>query len=124
MKQGWFYDGHRALSDALAGVFLLSFILPASRQPALSALLEKARKPLKAIRAENAPFEARELLKTRGYKWDPGDDKSGRVKSWWVLVEDSDAECIWLRQHVLPKAKSFVVRDVSAKKRFSGRIWD
>ena len=24
MQQGWFYDGHRALSDCLAGVFLLS----------------------------------------------------------------------------------------------------
>ena len=30
MQQGWFYDGHRALSDCLAGLFLLSLTLPAS----------------------------------------------------------------------------------------------
>jgi hypothetical protein len=48
MRQGWFHDGHRALSDALASLFLLTLPLP-SGKPTLAALLECARRPLYAV---------------------------------------------------------------------------
>jgi DNA polymerase III subunit epsilon len=44
--QGWFHDGHRALSDALAALFLLTLPLPVSKQIALASLLECARRQL------------------------------------------------------------------------------
>jgi DNA polymerase III subunit epsilon len=45
-SRGWFHDGHRALSDAEAALFLLTLPLPASGRLGLSALLECARRQL------------------------------------------------------------------------------
>ena len=41
--RGWFHDGHRALNDAEAALFLLTLPLPASGGLGLRALLECAR---------------------------------------------------------------------------------
>ncbi len=57
MQQGWFYDGHRALSDCLAGLFLLNLKLPALGARGMSVLLDSARQNRFAIRAVGAPFE-------------------------------------------------------------------
>jgi DNA polymerase III subunit epsilon len=122
LKQGWFYDGHRALQDAMAGVFLLSYELPVSKRPALAELLESARRPLKAVRAEGSPFEKSDLLRKRNYKWDPGDGAK-RLKSWWILVEDAQAECAWLDEYIYEKVKKVPIFDVPATKRYSARIW-
>src|SRR5690606_31756979 len=59
MRQGWFHDGHRALADAMAGLFLLTLPLPISKKGALLSLLECARRPLRAVRAENTAFQQR-----------------------------------------------------------------
>ena len=40
MQQGWFYEGHRALSDCLAGMFLLNLKLPDSGACGMSVLLD------------------------------------------------------------------------------------
>lgn len=66
---GFFYDRHRAANDCLAAVELLSRPLPRSGSPALASLLARARQPTWRIWAENAPFEFKELLKARGYRW-------------------------------------------------------
>jgi DNA polymerase-3 subunit epsilon len=121
MHEGWFYDGHRALSDALAGVFLLSRALPVSRRPALAVLLESARRPLKAVRAENAPFEARAVLKSRGYRWDAGDGT--RSKAWWIATQDPDAEVDWLHRAVYAGPRKVPVIDLPATRRYSARQW-
>lgn len=121
MRQGWFYDGHRALNDALAGVFLLSRQLPVSGAPAMAALLECARRPLRAVRAEGAPFEARAALKQRGYRWDPGNET--RSKAWWVVTEDPDGEVAWLGEEIYGGAPSARVVPMPATRRYSARIW-
>ena len=36
------------------------------------------------IFAENSPFEMKDHLKARGYRWSDGSD--GRPKSWWIEV--------------------------------------
>ena len=43
---GFFYEGHRASIDCLAGVHLLSKELPRSKQPVLKTLLENSKKTL------------------------------------------------------------------------------
>ena len=75
MQAGWFHDGHRALSDALATLFLLTLPLPISKRTGLKALLDCARRPLRAVRAEETAFEQRAALKARGYRWDDGEGK-------------------------------------------------
>jgi DNA polymerase-3 subunit epsilon len=121
MRQGWFYDGHRALGDAAAGVFLLNQSLPVTARPALAALLESARRPLKAVRAEETAFEQRAALKARGYRWDAGDAR--RAKAWWILTEDSDAEIAWLNSEIYREPRAIRVLNMPATRRYSARLW-
>lgn len=50
VSHGYFHEGHRALDDALATAFLLTLPLPSGR-PAMSVLLEQARKPMTMVQA-------------------------------------------------------------------------
>jgi DNA polymerase-3 subunit epsilon len=121
MRQGWFFDGHRALGDAWAGTFLLSRALPMSNRTAMNALLTSARRPLRAVRAENTAFEARAALKQRGYRWDPGE--TGRSKAWWILTEDPEAEVAWLNAEIYSEPTTVPVLNVPATRRYSSRLW-
>ncbi|MBX3494513.1 MAG: 3'-5' exonuclease, partial [Parvibaculum sp.] len=71
---GFFYDRHRAMHDCLATVELLAMPLPRSGVTGLSRLLEGARAVSWRIWAENSPFDLKDVLKARGYRWngDPG----------------------------------------------------
>jgi DNA polymerase-3 subunit epsilon len=95
-ERGWFYDAHRAQVDCHALLQVLASPL-ADGQTGLSRLLTGAGQTRYKLRATGAPFEAKDKLKSRGYRWD-GD---GRV--WWCsLGSDAllDAECAWLRAEV------------------------
>jgi len=120
MQQGWFFDGHRALTDCLAGVFLLNLAIPVSCRRALHALLESARKERHLIRAVGAPFEAKDDLRKRGYRWDPGTDT--REKTWRIVVEDSEPELAWLKEQVCHRDIQLPVRPIDARDRFSERF--
>ncbi len=50
--------------------------------------------------AENAPFDLKDVLKARGYRWSDGSD--GRPKSWWIEVaeEELEAELGFLRKEI------------------------
>lgn len=120
-RQGWFHDGHRALSDALATIFLLTLPLPVSGKSALAALLESARRPLRAVRAEESAFEQRAALKARGYRWDEG--AVNRSKSWWKLTDDPQAEIDWLRAEIYGDERQVPVVNMPATRRYSARIW-
>lgn len=119
--QGWFHDGHRALSDALAALFLLTLPLPQSKKLALSSLLDSARRPLRAVRAEETAFEQRAALKARGYRWDEG--KGKRVKAWWIMTNDPDAEVAWLRSEIYRDDREISVVNVPPTRRYSSRLW-
>lgn len=121
MRQGWFYEGHRALTDAAAGAFLLTLPLPDSKTVAMSALLENARRPLRAVRAEETAFAQRAALKQRGYRWDAG--APGRDKAWWVLTEDPASEIAWLNSEIYAAARNVPVVNVPATRRYSARVW-
>jgi DNA polymerase-3 subunit epsilon len=121
MKSGWFHDGHRALTDALASVFLLSLPLPTSGKSGLKALLDCARRPLRAVRAEETAFEQRAALKQRGYRWDDGAGK--RPKAWWILTDDPQREIDWLNAEIYETAKNIPVVNMPATMRYSARLW-
>ena len=95
-ERGWFYDAHRAQVDCHALLQVLSSAL-ANGQTGLSRLLNGAGQTRYKLRATGAPFEAKDKLKSRGYRW----DGEGRV--WWCSLSSDDlldAECTWLRAEV------------------------
>lgn len=95
-ERGWFYEAHRAQVDCHALLQVLASPL-ADGQSGLSRLMTGAGQTRYKLRATAAPFEAKDKLKSRGYRW----DGEGRV--WWCsLGTDAllDAECAWLRAEV------------------------
>jgi DNA polymerase-3 subunit epsilon len=122
---GYFFDGHRAVNDAQATLHLLSFALPVSGTLAMAALLEGARKTRVRIFALDAPFDKKDALKERGYRWLADFVHSNGKKGVWSISldkHDSEAEQQWLREHVYSNAHaSFVCKELTAKERYSVR---
>lgn len=119
---GLFHDGHRAVNDCRAGLELLSRPLPRSGRTGLDLLLQSARAARWRVRAAGAPFDRRESLKRRGYRWDPGE--SGATKAWYVDVAeaDLDAERGFLRREIYGRpAGPIEVRRIDAIDRYSDR---
>lgn len=96
-RLGFFYDGHRALVDchALATALLMAK-LPSTGESALCKVLDTFEAPDYVINATGAPFEAKDLLKQRGYRWD------GEDRIWRISVNESalQEELDWLRASV------------------------
>jgi DNA polymerase-3 subunit epsilon len=118
---GFFYDKHRAVHDCLAAVELLAKPLPRSGLPALQDLLERARTPTWRIWAENSPFDLKDILKARGYRWngEPG----GGPRAWYIDVreEDREVELAFLKTEIYRGEIDLLVRRIDAHDRFSER---
>ena len=121
MLQGLFFDGHRALNDCEAAVELLARPLPRSGEGAFAALLRKARSSSFRLWAENSPFDMKDVLKARGYRWSPGD--LGKPKAWYIdLAEDQVAsETGFLSDEIYRRDIDPRVDEITAKVRYSER---
>ena len=119
---GFFYDAHRATDDCLAAIELLARTLPKSGVLALQRLLEAARKVTCRVWAENAPFDLKDQLKARGYRWSDGSD--GRLRAWFTDVADDDlpAELDFLRKDIYQRDVDPPVTRFGARDRFSARV--
>ena len=84
-------DRHRALADCEAGVWLLTQTLPGTDRTVFGALRERAATPAVRIWAAGAPFETKDKLRARGYRWMPA-DRDGIPRSWWTDVAPADLE--------------------------------
>jgi DNA polymerase-3 subunit epsilon len=85
-KLGFFFDDHRAMADCRAVLHLLSLNLPKSDRAILPLLLANARRNTFRIWALAAPFDCKDLLKQRGYRWNGGED--GRPRAWFRDLEE------------------------------------
>ncbi|MGY3133476.1 DNA polymerase-3 subunit epsilon [Bradyrhizobium sp. USDA 4501] len=119
---GFFHQAHRAVDDCHALLEVLAYELPTTGAPALALLLETARKATLRIWAERAPFELKDSLKKRGYRWSDGGD--GRPRSWYVDVDEAalDGEIAFLRTEIYIRDVEPSVQRLTAYTRFSGRI--
>ncbi|WP_061849777.1 3'-5' exonuclease [Bradyrhizobium sp. DOA1] len=119
---GYFHRAHRAVDDCHALLEVLAFELPTTGSPALALLLETARKPTLRVWAEQTPFELKDSLKRRGYRWNDGSD--GRPKSWFIDVDETalDDEIAFLRTQIYMQDVEPTVQRLTAFTRFSGRI--
>ena len=117
-ERGWFYDAHRALVDCHALLQVLAAPL-ASGQTGLARLLEGAAQTRYKLRATGAPFEAKDALKQRGYRWD------NEQRVWWTSLSGESAlqqEADWLKTHAYQGRSARVqVEAQSALVQFSAR---
>ncbi len=118
---GFFHQAHRAVDDCYALLEILSFELPTTGTSALAVLLERARKKTMRLWAEQSPFELKDLLKRRGYRWSDGGD--GRPRSWYVDVDESrlDDEIAFLKTEIYLRDVEPSVQTLTAFDRFSIR---
>lgn len=94
MQMGWFYPPHRAEIDVAALLHLLSHACKDGER-ILAKLVAKAERPTVRIDALKAPFEIKDVLKERGYRWDSAKG------NWWIEVADDavESEQLWLQRN-------------------------
>lgn len=119
---GLFHDAHRATDDCRALLEILSSDIPKLNRSAFAILLERARRKTVRIWAEQSPFELKDTLKKRGYRWSDGSD--GRPRSWYVDVDEASqtAEIEFLRTEIYMRAVDPRIQLMSAMNRFSSRL--
>ena len=122
LKSGFFYDAHRASTDCYAGIELLARNLPTTGRLAMKVLLEEARKSTKRIWAERAPFDFKDILKERGYRWNDGND--GRSKAWNIDVSEDElsSELLFLKEEIYQREVDLLITTITATDRFSDRV--
>jgi len=117
-ERGWFYEAHRAQVDCHALLQVLSTPL-SDGQTGLARLLAGAGQTRYKLRATGAPFESKDKLKARGYRW----DAEGRV--WWCSLASEAllaAECEWLRAEVYGRRQATVqLEALDSRVQFSSR---
>ncbi|KIQ00010.1 DNA polymerase III subunit epsilon [Agrobacterium tumefaciens] len=99
-QAGYFHEGHRAVDDCFALLEVLAREAAGSVSTAFAELYEASQRSRVRIFAENSPFDMKDHLKARGYRWSDGSD--GRPKSWWIEVgeEAIDEELRYLRNEI------------------------
>lgn len=108
MREGWFFDHHRAYADCLATAWLLS-VVPGS----LSLMLE----PSVRVVAHGNSFDVKDELKGRGYKWNQTE------RYWWTSTKDGASEELEYLRGLYPdgyKAKATEIDPRTAYKLPSG----
>jgi DNA polymerase-3 subunit epsilon len=118
---GFFYERHRATHDCLAVLELLARAHPVSGRTGLAQLLDRARTPTWRVWAENAPFDLKDQLKARGYRWNA--EAGGGPRAWFIDVAESAraAEIAFLQQEIYRGEIDPLTRRVDAYDRFSSR---
>lgn len=110
----FFYGAHRALDDVQALCQLLSQPISTEVRPALHYLLQAVRQPKSLLKATGAPFDIKDALRSRGYRWNANE------RVWQILLDEPKlpAELAWLIEHNTPNPK---VIKLSATDSFSVR---
>lgn len=118
-KLGFFYAAHRAEIDCQVLLSILNRPLPKSGDLPLQQILKASQEPDYTVYAIDAGYAVKDLLKARGYQWDPEEkvwhiDRHGRdataQENQWLLMT------IYRREQV---TLQFAHRDASS--RFSSR---
>lgn len=115
---GFHFPGHRASHDCHALLEVLQQPLPVSGEMAMKVLLANARRPDIKVSALGSPFESKDVLKDRGYRWNA--DK--KVWATNVSKQRLDEEVLWLKSAVYGgKPFQLEQESMTGKNRFSTR---
>jgi DNA polymerase-3 subunit epsilon len=117
-RAGFFCDAHRAEMDCRAVLAVLAKPLGKTGRSALGTLLEHARQPSFRVAALNSPFESKDALKDRGYRWNP------RAKVWVreIVAAERATEFEWLKAEIYGgRSIEVELETVDARLRYSER---
>jgi DNA polymerase-3 subunit epsilon len=117
LYHGFFNDSHRALNDADSLLFLLSLRDQQLQSPYFFELLNEARKPMVMLHANFAPFEVKDALRDRKYRWNP----QQKVWSKRLAKEELPNETVWLTEEVYRGTFRGQVEEIHAKDQFKHR---
>lgn len=95
-RAGVFYDAHRAEVDCQVVLHALARTWPGRDRPALADLRDSALQESVQLWAANSPFESKDALKARGYRWNP------ELRAWHCTIPENElvAEQEWLAANV------------------------
>jgi DNA polymerase III subunit epsilon len=100
-------------------LILLNHVLPHTQRTALLALLETLNQPQKKVSAVGSPFETKDLLKARNYRW------SAELRCWSRALageQEMKNELAWLKRNVYGERSARVeVETMGGKIRYSNR---
>jgi DNA polymerase-3 subunit epsilon len=118
---GHFHNAHRAIDDCHALVEILAHSPPTMAQSMFAELIGCARQTTVRVWAQGSPFDLKDALKARGYRWNDGTD--GRPKSWFIDVNENmrDAELTYLKKEIYQREVNIECREMTAMDRFSNR---
>jgi DNA polymerase-3 subunit epsilon len=110
---GWFFEGHRAENDILALIYLLGHAAP-DGETILAKLLACSERPSYRVNAVDAPFEGKDALKARGYRWDPA------MRFWGKTIPEGEMESerTWLLKDIYTGQGEPVFHPQSACERY------
>ena len=115
---GFHFTGHRAVRDCEALLEVLQQTLPTSGNRTMQVLLQNARSSDIKVTALSSPFESKDPLKERGYRW------NAERKAWATCVpkQSLNDESAWLKNHVYGgKVFRLELEKMTAMNRFSNR---
>ena len=92
---GFYYESHRAMSDVDALIHLVTHEAEESDNAALELIANAAKSTYK-IAALNSPFQTKDILKSRRYRWDP------QNRYWWknLVLDEIDTEKEWMADNI------------------------
>ena len=122
-KFGRFINAHRALDDAEGVLGILLGKLPVSKTSVFKSLLNTYDEVSSKISAVGAPFDKKDILKQRGYRWNDG--SQGGCKAWWISVPSTleNEELTWLAKEIYSDSSTdrVEINRINAIDRFSVR---
>jgi DNA polymerase-3 subunit epsilon len=86
-RYGFFFEGHRAIIDCLAGIHILAQDLINSKELVLKRLLDNAMQLEFKLIARDSPYGSKDLLKTKGYRW--GMPPINTYRAWYIIVSEN-----------------------------------
>lgn len=113
-QNGMFFAAHRAGDDVTALLHLLDRRVDGPRT-VLRSLVDRAARPTFRISATGAPFETKDALKGRGYRW----NAAARVWSRTVSEAERERESAWVGRHVYGGRREPDVETVTWRTRHS-----
>ena len=92
---GFYYESHRAMYDVDALIHLVTYDVKGQSKASLE-LIANSTKSSYQIAAINSPYETKDLLKSRKYRWNP------TRKYWWknIFLEDLESEKEWMADNI------------------------
>ncbi|HEX7000091.1 MAG TPA: 3'-5' exonuclease [Trueperaceae bacterium] len=118
LAKGYFYQAHRAIYDCHVALGLLRMPIGESGPPAFADLLQRSAAVWVRLWAEGSPFEKKDDLKARGYRW------NAQAKTWWkdLPATEHGTEVEWLAANVYPRRRPLPFLNITPRVRYSRRL--